>query len=137
MYDPVVVDMYLHWMVDLPLGDSRINPCINAVMIFDFNSEEIYTMPHPKVDGHWRCQVTNLFDNHEKMMILFEMDKKLWFAHISQQGGTGMDIWELHDHENWSWVRRYNICKSQISKRTLTHDDMDTRLYTSLLIPEV
>ncbi|GAA0166677.1 hypothetical protein LIER_21781 [Lithospermum erythrorhizon] len=129
-YDPVVVDMRLYWMVNLdrftPIPNGSDDPCMHAVMVFDINSEELHTMPHPML---YLCHINNFRDNHE-MMILFEMDKKLWLAQIIQQGGSGMDIWELNDHVNWSWVRRYNICKSEIPKRHFIDSYMSKNFYT-------
>ncbi|KAG9158436.1 hypothetical protein Leryth_013173 [Lithospermum erythrorhizon] len=122
--------MRLYWMVNLdrltPIPNRSDDPCMHAVMVFDINSEEIHTMPHPMLD---LCHINNFRDNHE-MMILFEMDKKLWLAQLIQQGGAGMDIWELNDHVNWSWVRRYNICKSEIPKRQFIDCYRTSNLYT-------
>ncbi|GAA0175228.1 hypothetical protein LIER_28450 [Lithospermum erythrorhizon] len=121
-YDPVIVEMCLHWMVNFEPRmprDESVCPCKHAIMIFNINSEEIYTMPHPMINGQ-RCHVNNFLNNHE-MMVLFEMEKKLWLAHIFRQGGSGMVIWELNDHVNWSWVKRYNICENEVPKRLPIH----------------
>ena len=45
---PVRLDQTLHWMVDYDYkNETDIPPCKNSIMLFNMETEEFSTLPHP------------------------------------------------------------------------------------------
>ena len=96
-----MVNGVLHWMVDFRSGyNGVIPPCSNSVMMFNVDTEDFRSMPHPEME----CGVHRR--RHAKMQ-LTEMEGQLTFYHVD--GKLMLGIWVLEKYENWFWVRKYKV----------------------------
>ncbi|XP_057495107.1 F-box protein At3g07870-like [Actinidia eriantha] len=97
----VMVNGVLYWMVDFRCGyNGVIIPCSNSVMMFNVETEDFRSMPHPKME----CGVHR--HRHAKMQ-LGEMEGQLTFYRVDDKLMLG--IWVLEKYENWFWVRKYEV----------------------------
>lgn len=85
--------------------------CNHAILVFEMDSERMYTLPHPEFD---ECP-ERPYDN--KFMRLFVHDGHLALCHVRDLAHGLFDIWILEDCENWRWVRksRFGLQKPRVN----------------------
>ncbi|KAI8531802.1 hypothetical protein RHMOL_Rhmol11G0164200 [Rhododendron molle] len=89
----------LHWMVHPFRINDNDDICSNSIMIFNMDSEEFCSKPHPgegcfSLEPHWD-------------MCIFEMKGKL--ALYMLLDGLDVQVWVLEDYEKWIWETRYLV----------------------------
>ncbi|KAI8531804.1 hypothetical protein RHMOL_Rhmol11G0164400 [Rhododendron molle] len=89
----------LHWMVHPFRINDNDDICSNSIMIFNMDSEEFCSKPHPgegcfSLELHWD-------------MCIFEMKGKL--ALYMLLDGLDVQVWVLEDYEKWIWETRYLV----------------------------
>ncbi|KAK2982165.1 hypothetical protein RJ640_008803 [Escallonia rubra] len=90
----------LHWMVDHQYRRRyESGPCQHAIMVFNMDSENIRSMPHPGKVCH--------SIEHTDMQLL-EVKGCLSFCYIDKRHNL-IDIWELEDYANWAWIGKYKV----------------------------
>ncbi|KAF9616727.1 hypothetical protein IFM89_032246 [Coptis chinensis] len=99
---PILLHGVLHWMVsdDAYQIVHGVQPdCSNSIVLFNINSEDFYTTPHPGV----QC---GLKKKHGKMELI-EMEGHLCFCDSSSN--ENVVIWILEDYEDMIWRKRFIV----------------------------
>ncbi|KAF7127355.1 hypothetical protein RHSIM_Rhsim11G0104000 [Rhododendron simsii] len=96
---PTILNGVLHWIVNpYWVYEDVIPPCSNSIMMFNMDTEEFRSMPHPGSE----CPIRK----EHKRVCIFEMKGKLAFCHPY---GSLVYVWVLEDYEKWIWVNRYSV----------------------------
>ncbi|KAF7127104.1 hypothetical protein RHSIM_Rhsim11G0103900 [Rhododendron simsii] len=96
---PTILNGVLHWIVNpYWVYEDVIPPCSNSIMMFNMDTEEFRSMPHPGSE----CPIRK----EHKRVCIFEMKGKLAFCHPYS---SLVYVSVLEDYEKWIWVNRYSV----------------------------
>ncbi|KAF9606746.1 hypothetical protein IFM89_028122 [Coptis chinensis] len=109
---PIILNDRLHWMAasSAPCWGQEFPTCLDFILLFKMESEELITMPHP---GSPCCSK----ERHGTMQLL-EMEGQLGLCDFSASTAE-FYLWVMEDYLNQVWVKRHIISLKPLTSSKL------------------